>query len=105
MQQSKGNTFRSHSSSDVCSRKQNLQCGNEGDEERRPYVLAWVTLPLPGKKQDRHQRECREKDWQRELPNIFDEAWRRHACMFGDCFHEQIWSVADVSQCAKKGGA
>jgi hypothetical protein len=68
-------------------------------------TFLWATLPLPGKKQDRHQRECREKDWQRELPNIFDEAWRRHARMFGDCFHEQIWRVADVSECAKKGGA
>jgi hypothetical protein len=41
-------------------------------------------LPLSGKKRDRHQCERREKDWQRELPNIFDEAWRGHARMFGD---------------------
>jgi len=41
-------------------------------------------LPLSREKRDRHQRERREKDWQRELPNIFDEAWRGHARMFGD---------------------
>src|SRR6266478_1744134 len=62
-------------------------------------------LPLSREKQERYQREHREKDWQRELPNIFDEAWRGRVRMFGDCFHEQVWGVADVSQCAKKGGA
>jgi hypothetical protein len=41
-------------------------------------------LLLSREKPDRHQRERREQDWQRELPNIFDEAWRGHACMFGD---------------------
>src|SRR5438445_11875100 len=62
-------------------------------------------FPLSREKRDRHQRERREKDWQRELPNIFDEAWRGHTCVFGNCFHEQIRRVADVTERAKKGGA
>jgi hypothetical protein len=51
---------------------------------KKALTPGWATLPLPGKKQDRHQREHCEKDWQRELPNIFDETWRGHARMFGD---------------------
>jgi len=51
---------------------------------KKVLTPAWATLPLSREKPDRHQRERREKDWQRELPNIFDEAWRGHARMFGD---------------------
>ena len=36
---------------------------------------------------------------------IYSMSWWRYMRVFGDCFHEQIWGVADVSQRAKKSGA
>jgi hypothetical protein len=68
---------------------------------KKTLKLTGATLGLP-KKQDRHHHKCRNQNRQRKLPDIADKARRGHARMFGDCFHEQIWRVADVSQGSKK---